>query len=54
MSKVAQFHSINENLKPPTNRVHHDNSLCAPDATFRLTKDVLGPGAIDYVITVAI
>jgi len=30
MSHVASFHSINESKKPAANRVHHNNSACAP------------------------
>jgi hypothetical protein len=30
MSKVPDFHSINELLKPLVDRVYHDNEACAP------------------------
>ena len=30
MPKVAAFYSINEAKKPAANRVHHNNSACAP------------------------
>ena len=28
--KVAEFYSINEAKKPPTERVHHNNGACPP------------------------
>lgn len=30
MPKVPAFHSVNEAKKPAANRVHHNNSACAP------------------------
>lgn len=30
MPTVPAFHSVNEVQKPAANRVHHNNSLCAP------------------------
>ena len=30
MPATPSFHSINEAKKPPTNRVYHNNSACAP------------------------
>jgi hypothetical protein len=30
MSKVPDFHSINELLKPFVDRVYHNNKACAP------------------------
>jgi hypothetical protein len=30
MTKVAEFYSINEGKKPAADRVHHNNSACAP------------------------
>jgi len=30
MTKVAEFYSVNEQKKPPANRVHHNNNACPP------------------------
>ena len=30
MTKVPDFHSINEVKKPANDRVYHDNNACAP------------------------
>jgi hypothetical protein len=30
MPPTAAFHSVNEDKKPAANRVHHNNSACAP------------------------
>ncbi len=30
MPRVTEFYSINEVLKPPDQRVHHNNSACPP------------------------
>ncbi len=30
MPKTPVFYSVNEEKKPPANRVHHDNSACPP------------------------
>jgi hypothetical protein len=44
MPKVADFHSINEINKPAGNRVHHNNSSCAPGRDIPQSERRLGTG----------
>jgi hypothetical protein len=46
MSSVPAFHSINEVKKPPTLRVHHNNSACV--AGRDISPNERRPGTGDY------
>lgn len=44
MPHVDAFYSVNETLKPPANRVYHDNSACASGRDIPLHERRPGTG----------
>jgi hypothetical protein len=45
MPQVYPFYSINEQLKPATHRVHHNNSACPPGRDIPLHERRQGTGS---------
>jgi len=44
MSKVAAFYSVNEEKKPASQRVHHNNDKCPPGRDIPASERKTGTG----------